>query len=213
MVADMGVLNGVSWFDTFYAFNAVLIICAGKWVLLVRIGVLSSRHNNYICLKYSSDFLARPKDQPDSPEDVERKASVRSILQSTRVIKLAPTYNILSQIAVQFAKITGAIEEATNLVTDLGFVLSPTPQPAPPMLFAGGGSIVENSDASTEWFENQSANVPWDFFDMAPQNGPAMISTSSTNFGGFQVATGEQSDVDAWAARNLRGMHNIWWGI
>ncbi|KAF2738406.1 hypothetical protein EJ04DRAFT_587032 [Polyplosphaeria fusca] len=179
--AEMGHLNGVSWLDVFYVFHGVLIVCA--------------------------DFLARPKEQVESPEDTERKASVRSILQSTQVTKLAPTYNILSQIAVQFATITGAIKEHSfgNSVVELRNVIPPIPQPMQPTPFAEAGSVIENSGASTEWHENVSANVPWDFFDISLPNSSVAMANYPAYSGAFVEAVEGVSEVDGWTAKSLRG--------
>lgn len=186
IVADMGFLNGVSWIDVLFVLHAVLIVCA--------------------------DFLARPKDQPESREDTQRKASVRAILHSVRAIKLAPTYNILSQIAFQFASITGASDEPYPPCKTPGEsgILSPTPQPQP---FTGHGleqSLIDVSNSTHEWYESELANASWDFFDLATRNNAsAMNSYFTTHPGGFVDPGAATGDVDDWAARTLRGMHGI----
>jgi hypothetical protein len=112
IVAEHGFINGASWLDVFYVFHAVLLVCA--------------------------DFLARPADRIDSTEDLQRKDLVRTILRSIGSIKLAPTYNILSQIAFQFASITGATDEpyASRKTTAESSMVPPTPQPPS---FSGDG--------------------------------------------------------------------------
>ncbi|KAF2022162.1 hypothetical protein BU24DRAFT_39004 [Aaosphaeria arxii CBS 175.79] len=183
MLADLKLLNGVSWLDVFYVFHAVLIVCA--------------------------DFLGRPKDQKDTPEDIDRKTSVRTILASTRVIKLAPTYNILSQFAFQFAYITGATEAPYTSFQAAGEreILSPVP-PMTPFVgpFTGHGllkTLVETSEEPNDWYQNESANVLWDWFNLASTGEALDVDSFTEAFppnpqdgGGFGAST-----IEDWAAR------------
>jgi proline utilization trans-activator len=183
MLADLKLLNGVAWLDVFYIFHAVLLVCA--------------------------DFLARPKSQPDSAADIQRKASVRTILQSTRVIKLAPTYNILSQFAFQFAYITGATEVPDTSYQAPGErnILSPAPQMTPftgPFTGHGLQKVLVENDHSND-YQNESANVLWDWFDLESHNDittfngfPAAFASSALESG---MATG---GIDQWSTRPMR---------
>ena len=188
IVAETGFINGASWFDVFYVFHAVLLVCA--------------------------DFLARPADHVDSTEDLQRKDLVRTILRSIGAIKLAPTYNILSRIAFQFASITGATDEpyaSTKSTAESSIMVPPTPQPPS---FSGDGipqGIIEvsNPEHDHDWYENEAANVPWwDFFDIANQGGGAAMNEYNAAYSGGFVDPGSAArEVDDWMA--VRGMQNI----
>lgn len=186
IVAELGSMNGASWFDIFYVFHAVLLICA--------------------------DFLARPADQIDSTQDLQRKDLVRTILRSVGAIKLAPTYNILSQIAFQFATITGATDEPypSRRTTAESSMVPPTPQPPS---YSGDGmprGIIEvaNPEHDHDWYETEAANVPWwDFFDIANHGGGA--AANEHHYTAYSVDPGPAAcEVDDWTARALRGMQN-----
>ena len=199
IISDLGFLNGVSWLDVFFVFHAVLIVCA--------------------------DFLARPKEQVDSHEDIRRKDSVRTILRSTGAIKLAPTYNILSQIAFQFASITGATDEPyasqhfnrTGTTTESSV---PPPTPQTPS-FTGDGmpkGLIEVSNPAHDhdWYQNEAANIPWwDFFDLATQ-GTGGAGGAGGNLGfnnyyahaysGVYLDPGTAAgDEDEWTRGQLKG--------
>ncbi|KAF2709524.1 hypothetical protein K504DRAFT_533879 [Pleomassaria siparia CBS 279.74] len=145
-IDEAGGLSGVSWIDIFYVFHSVLIVCV--------------------------DFLARPKDQPESPQDVERKDCVRKILYSSRVIKMASTYHILGQITIRFASITGALDETytlCNLPTE-ATILSPTLESIPSV--RGTFTSIVDVLKTNNWnYQNEDTKLPWDFFDLTTQSG------------------------------------------
>ncbi|KAF2110420.1 hypothetical protein BDV96DRAFT_691201 [Lophiotrema nucula] len=179
----MDFLDGVAWIDVFYVFHAVLIVC--------------------------TDFLVRPKDRHDSPEDTLRKTAVRTILHPTAVIDLAPTYNILSQFAIQFAGITGVSDEpytTYHTPSQSSNLLSPSPIPT-----TFQGSVVEKSNQATEWYENESANaVPWDFLALYTSNENLGLRAYPDCYsGGLIGSEPSASEVDDWTARTLKGMHSI----
>ena len=69
-------------------------------------------------------------------------------------------------------------------------------------------TLVEVSDTTKEWYENESANIPWDFFDLATQNPTDGVNNyHGAYFGGFTDFVGA-SEVDDWTARALRGMYS-----
>ncbi|KAF2654581.1 hypothetical protein K491DRAFT_693763 [Lophiostoma macrostomum CBS 122681] len=188
IVAEIGSINGESWFDVFYVFHAVLLICA--------------------------DFLARPANRVDTTEDVQRKDLVRAILRSTGAVKLAPTYNILSQIAFQFASITGATDEPypSRRTTAESSMVPPTPQP--PSISGDGmprGIIeISNPDHDHDWYENEAANIPWwDFFDIANHGGASAMNTYYAAYPVGSVEPGSATcEIDDWTARAMRGVQN-----
>ncbi|KAL1796425.1 hypothetical protein ACET3X_004965 [Alternaria dauci] len=183
---DLGIFDiiGYSWLDFFFVFHAILVVCA--------------------------DFLARPKGQTDSPKDIERKATVCTVLEHVRVMqqKLSPTYKTLGRIALQFARITGVVQESD----------SPTVQDAP--ADASLESVVhmaheENQDQAGmldiggDWYTDATADLGLDFFDLGQATHPGAFSimdppTRSENAGD---STGDV--VDEWTDRALKGMHTL----
>lgn len=162
--------------DLFFVFHSVLIVCA--------------------------DFLARPEHQKDSPVDLDRKTTVRSLLNHVRGMKeLAPTYSILSRIAMQFASMTGVCDKPVVP----GQPLDPSLEPQS----AADEDNVGITDIEDDWFANATTNLGLDFFDLnqaaggLPTPGPASDPVYS---GFFNPAANE---VDDWTARTLSGMHNI----
>lgn len=179
--AHLGII-GNSWLDLFFVFHSVLIVCA--------------------------DFLARPKKQPDSPKDTERKAMVRAMLNHVRGMReLAPTYKILSQIAMQFASITGVADDsitshAVNTPRDPSTEHGPSKSNEGP-----GDQAVDVSEVQEDWFENATTNLGIDFFDLTqasgvaipPQMGPSMYP------GGYYLDPNAHKAAD-WAARGMPAM-------
>ncbi|PZD35875.1 separin [Pyrenophora tritici-repentis] len=181
---DLGII-GYSWLDFFYVFHAVLIVCA--------------------------DFLARPREQIDSAKDTERKTTVRMVLDQVRGMhRLAPTYKTLSQIALQFATITGVTEDKKP----------PIPvetQQEPPLMEPAGAMVddwsmdhlVEISDLGEDWFTNATTDLGLDFFDLSHSN-PAMTFPPTDPISHAATIGDPTTDaVDDWTARTLRGMHTI----
>jgi hypothetical protein len=138
---------GTSFVDLFYVFHAVLLVCA--------------------------DFLARPKDQPDSSRDIERKVTVRAVLNQIRKMnRPAPTYRILNQIALQFASITGvdAMSRTPSAALDESSEL--------PAVMAGDGAtelLAEISDTREDWFAKATMDLGLDFFDLSQEADPPSI--------------------------------------
>ncbi|KAJ4374037.1 hypothetical protein N0V83_002776 [Neocucurbitaria cava] len=138
-------LIGNSWVDLYFVFHSVLIVCA--------------------------DFLARPKEQRDSPKDMERKATVRAMLNRVREMRdQAPTYRILSQIAIQFASITGVADDSVK-----SHVTSPEEMmtEAGPSLLGNSATerLLEISDVQEDWFSTATTNLGLDFFDLTQATG------------------------------------------
>lgn len=181
--AHLGMM-GYSWLDLFFVFYSVLIVCA--------------------------DFLARPKQQFDSAKDAERKETVRAVLGYVKGMrKPAPTYKILSQIAIQFASITGVTDEDPEISLQ-------TPQHSSPVVSAIGAAMndpAEMSDVQEDWFANATTNLGTDFFNLPP----ATRSVPSSAMGSRPASSGQPyvyfethpmaGEVDDWTAKALRGMH------
>ena len=182
--ADLGMI-GYSWLDLFFVFHSILIVCA--------------------------DFLARPRTQHDIAKDVERKGMVRVMLNYIRGMKMAATYKILSKIAIQFAAITGVIEDQGPTPTYAGQAGGPTldEQQAALGHDETAQTLVEISDVQEDWFANATSSLGMDFFDL--QEGPDTLplhaeASTYPELYGPQPTAGE---VDDWTARTLRGMHSL----
>lgn len=143
--SNFGMLE-YSWLDLFFVFHSVLIVCA--------------------------DFLARPKGQTDTPKDTERKKMVRAMLNHVRGMrKLAHTYSILSQIAMQFASITGVVDDSTTAQMMASHSMDPSLEPAIFESDKATERLVEISDMQEDWFANATKNLGLDFFDLHQATG------------------------------------------
>ena len=138
-LATGGIFEGVAWLDAYYLFHCIILL--------------------------SLDFLARPVTQKDTPEDKARKRTVRNVFDAVRSMKLCPTFTVLTQVALQFAKIVGIFDE-----------------PAPEHQRAGEGSgyryippdaitaeeFRQHNNAEgviNHWFQSdRSISLPWEFF-------------------------------------------------
>ena len=177
---------GHSWLDLFFVFHFVLIVCA--------------------------DFLARPEDQQDSPKDKERKETVRAMLNYVRGMrKLAPTYTILGQIAMQFASITGVADNSiVSHTSGAPHDASTTSQ----LLMGGDGpteGLVEISNVQDDWFTSATTNLGWDFANLYQATGPVSMPMHADPIlspdGYFMEPN--TNEANNWTARTLTGMHNI----
>ena len=187
---DLGIFEiiGYSWLDFFFVFHAVLIVCA--------------------------DFLARPKVQTDSPKDIERKATVRTVLAQVRGMqqKLPSTYKTLGQIALQLARITGVSQDMD----------SPTILDAPPdasleavvdMLHDERNEHADILDIGGDWYTDVTADLGLDFFDLSqathPVTFPVMDPPTRSDNAGDPAGDLTGDVVDDWTNRALKGMHTL----
>jgi hypothetical protein len=138
-LAARGMLDGVAWVDAFYAYHGVLVL--------------------------SLDFLARPRHIEDSPEDLLRKAGVRDVLDVVCSTKLCPTFHILAQVAVQFARIVGILDD----VSPSHEGQNPGPQFAQQQYEPRTQEDI--AGMVNEWFQQDCMNVSWDFFGMGGYGG------------------------------------------
>lgn len=178
---------GYSWLDLFFVFHAILIVCA--------------------------DFLARPKQESDTPQDLERKEAVRTVLGTIREMRtLAPTYSILSQIAIQFASITGIADEPATPSESRS--VQKTPSLVTESTLGSDGltqSLNDISDGQEDWFVTATSKLGLDFFDLSQASGavPAALNASSLPAQGLYSETPNPTEVDDWTNRTLKGMHQI----
>jgi proline utilization trans-activator len=172
--SDLGVIGAA--LDLFFVFHSVLIVCA--------------------------DFLARPRQQHDSPKDIDKKAAVRATLNHIRGLKqLAPTYSILSRIAMQFATMTGVCDKP--LVQGQPIDPSLEPQLTPE------DDAFRFTDVEDDWFASATTNLGLDFFDLneAAAGYPTPGTTTDSAYTGY--LNPNASEVDEWTARTLRGMYSM----
>jgi len=166
-----GMFDGVAWLDAFYIYQSVFILAL--------------------------DFLARPWDESDSAEDLARKKAVRDVMGALRNVKLCPTYTILTQVALQLAKIVGILDARSDqLVKSEEYRRYMEQQQAtftfdyPPQSIVGGtsGNVVQN------WFQKDPVDLPWelkDFFGTDTYIGPAG-TVPGQQFPGLPVTLGGQ---------------------
>lgn len=169
---------GYSWLDLFFIFHSVLIVCA--------------------------DFLARPREQQESAKDLERKEYVRAMLGHVRGMKsLAPTYKILSRIAIQFANITGVCEEPK--------MTGQTPSLHSHSAADEDSAAIGITDIQEDWFASATTNLGLDFFDLnqATSAGSTAGQGADATYHPGYIDPNISGEVEEWTARTLRGMHNI----
>ncbi|RMZ72179.1 separin [Pyrenophora seminiperda CCB06] len=181
---NLGII-GYSWLDFFYVFHAVLIVCA--------------------------DFLARPREQTDSAKDTERKVTVRTVLDQVRGMqRLAPTYKTLSQIALQFASITGVTEDRKPPIP-IETQQEPLPIEPPGAMVDDWGMehLIEISDLGEDWFTNATTDLGLDFFDLSNSHTAMVFPPPDPISHAGTMGNPTADAVDDWTARTLRGMHTI----
>lgn len=180
--AHLGMI-GYSWLDLFFVFHSILIVCA--------------------------DFLARPRHQPDSSRDVERKEMVRAMLTHIRGLKkLAPTYKTLSEIAIQFANITGVADDS-NMAHRLSTSHHLESQSASGCERATD-QLDEISDVQEDWFANATMSLGLDFFDLNQATHTTLLpgNPNAAAYPGYFIES-TASDVEDWTSRTLRGLHTM----
>ena len=138
-----GMFDGVAWLDAYYIYHSVFILAL--------------------------DFLARPWDDQDTPEDIARKKAVRDVMDALQNVKLCPTFAILTQVSLQLAKIVGIFEvnsesqqhekseEFRRYMEQQQASFAFDYNVAPPQ---GGVENVVNS-----WFQKEPVDLPWDLKD------------------------------------------------
>ncbi|KAH7127095.1 fungal-specific transcription factor domain-containing protein [Dendryphion nanum] len=154
ILADLKALNGVTWLDAFYVFHAILLVC--------------------------SLYLSRPPGEPETNEDKRRKSLVRAILRSTRVTQLAPSYHILSQIAFQFASITGATDDPYPVNQGAAEPNIVPPIPQQPVLDGIDHSMIGNPET---WPDTDPANFLLDWFGISDDSPAGSSITYADGFG------------------------------
>jgi len=151
-----GMFDGVAWLDAYYIYHSVFILAL--------------------------DFLARPWDDQDTPEDIARKKAVRDVMDALQSVKLCPTFNILTQVSLQLAKIVGIFEvgsesqqhekaeEFRRYMEQQQVSYTFDYNTVPPQ---GGVETVVNS-----WFQKEPVDLPWDLKDFFGVDGYVGVAPS-----------------------------------
>ncbi|KAN0123007.1 Fungal specific transcription factor domain containing protein [Hyaloscypha variabilis] len=162
-----GMFDGVQWVDAYYIYHSVFIL--------------------------AFDFLARPWDEPDTPEDSARKQAVRDLMNALQPIKLCPTFTILTQVALQLAKIVGIFdvpssssqgqaegersEDFRRYMEQQQGLFSFDYGPPQAQTHPGAQPGVQ----SAVWFQKEQVDLPWDLKDFF---GVDNFGASGANLGG-----------------------------
>lgn len=135
-----GMFDGVQWMDAYYIYHSVFILAL--------------------------DFLARPWDEHDTPEDQARKQIVRDTMGALQNVKLCPTFTVLTQVALQLAKIVGVFDTQPQHERPEQFRNQYVEQQgtinydyAPPTTQGPPNNVLQN------WFQKNPVDLPWDMKD------------------------------------------------
>ncbi|CZT11858.1 related to transcription factor, SIN3 binding [Rhynchosporium agropyri] len=159
-----GQFDGVAWIDAYYIYHSVFILAL--------------------------DFLARPWDERDTAEDNERKKAVRDVMNSLQSVKLCRTFTVLTQVALQLAKIVGIFDARSDEIEKseeyrqyidqqqaaFGFNYGPPhtnpshAQNASTNNSNGNGNEAQignhNESVAHNWFQKEPVDLPWDLGNM-----------------------------------------------
>jgi proline utilization trans-activator len=159
LVNDM--FDGVQWVDAYYIYHSVFIL--------------------------AFDFLARPWDELDTPEDCARKQAVRDLMSALQPIKLCPTFTILTQVALQLAKIVG-IFDVPNSASQ-----------------GQGGEGEDRNEEFRRYMEHQQGLFSFDYGPPQSQNNPAQPNVQTAVNTWFQK---EPVDLP-WDLKGFFGVDNF----
>ena len=131
--------DGIAWTDAYYIYHSVFIL--------------------------AFDFLARPWDEADTPEDTARKQSVRNVMTSLQNIKLCTTFAVLTQVALQLAKIVGIFDVQGQAEKSEEYRLYMEQQQA--MFTFDYGHPTSSAPTNVgnvvnTWFQKEPVELPWD---------------------------------------------------
>jgi proline utilization trans-activator len=159
-----GMFDGVAWTDAYYIYHSVFIL--------------------------AFDFLARPWDEIDTPEDIARKKAVRDLMTSLQPIKLCPTFTILTQVALQLAKIVGIFDvrseeheksdEFRQYMERQQAMFNFDYGPSPPQ--GNVGNVVNT------WFQKEPVDLPWDLKEFFGVDG--FVGPSNQDFSSMPITLG-----------------------
>ena len=162
-----GIFDGIAWLDAYYIYHSVFIL--------------------------SLDFLARPWDDQETPEDASRKKAVRDVMDALQNIKLCPTFSILTQVSLQLAKIVGIFDTRNPQNHDRPeeyrqFMAQQQQAAAIPYEYGTQGQQPGVENVVNSWFQKESVDMPWDLKDFFGVDG--YVGPSDTNFGDLPLTLG-----------------------
>ncbi|CZR51330.1 related to transcription factor, SIN3 binding [Phialocephala subalpina] len=168
-----GMFDGVQWMDAYYIYHSVFILAL--------------------------DFLARPWDEQDTPEDHARKQAVRDVMVALQKVKLCPTFTILTQVSLQLAKIVGIFDtqppqhDPTSEFRPGQFMQQQQQPGTAPIHFDYGAQTTHGGpqgNALQSWFQKGPVDLPWDlkdFFGTDTYVGPGQISPDHQTYHGMHA--------------------------
>ncbi|KAH8810817.1 fungal-specific transcription factor domain-containing protein [Xylogone sp. PMI_703] len=147
-------LDGVTWLDMYYFFHSVFIL--------------------------SVDFLARPNGQADTQEDIARKLAVRDIVDAVHNKKLCPTFSILTQVALQLAKIVGIFNNTNERLDNNRRIQQSANQEASVSTILSSQGNFE--DIFNQVFQDDTVDLSWDFLGTDPYGAVEQTSFYNSSF-------------------------------
>lgn len=165
-----GIFDGISWLDAYYIYHSVFIL--------------------------SLDFLARPWDDQETPEDAARKKAVRDVMDALQNVRLCPTFSILTQVSLQLAKIVGIFdtrnppnhEERPEEYRQ--FMAQQQQAAAMPYEYGSQGPQPGVENVVNSWFQKESVDMPWDLKDFFGVDG--YVGPSDAQFQDLPLTLGGQ---------------------
>ncbi len=133
--------DGVQWLDAYYIYHSVFILAL--------------------------DFLARPWDEQDTPEDLARKQAVRDVMGALQKVKLCPTFTVLTQVALQLAKIVRIFDTQPSQERPEEY-RQYMGQPQGAIHFDYGAQTAQGGPSGNvlqTWFQKDPVDLPWDLKD------------------------------------------------
>ncbi|TVY32331.1 putative transcriptional regulatory protein [Lachnellula occidentalis] len=158
-----GSFDGVAWLDGYYVFISIFILAL--------------------------DFFARPYDQKDSDEDLARKQIVRDVMGALENVKICPTFTILTQVALQMAKIVGIFDARSEQHEKAEEFRQYMEQQSTTFTFDYGPQVTQPGAVNTldSWFQRAPVDLPWDLKDFFGADGfaaPVTTTEPAMAFGG-----------------------------
>ncbi|KUJ22912.1 uncharacterized protein LY89DRAFT_575315 [Mollisia scopiformis] len=135
-----GMFDGVQWVDAYYIYHSVFILAL--------------------------DFLARPWDEQDTPEDHARKQAVRDVMGALQRVKLCPTFTVLTQVSLQLAKIVGIFDTQPSQPEQPEQYRQYMEQQQGAIHFDYGAQPQgQSGNVLQTWFQKDPVDLPWDLKD------------------------------------------------
>ncbi|TVY87275.1 putative transcriptional regulatory protein [Lachnellula willkommii] len=151
-----GSFEGVAWLDGYYVFISIFLLAL--------------------------DFFARPWDQKDSGEDLARKQIVRDVMGALENVRICPTFTILTQVALQMAKIVGIFDARSEQHEKAEEFRQYMEQQSTTFTFDYGpqGTQPGAVNALDSWFQRAPVDLPWDLKDFFGGDGYLAPVTTAT---------------------------------